>query len=122
MVRNSLRETQNAIRMAAGGFFYIRRKNLEILEYDDVNPIDVMDLNLTSLSYPLTPERVEKIRQMDPRPFPFFALYAVINGSVAGQVGVFRLPVVTTDGHDEVGGLWAVCTHPSLPVKVWHPD
>jgi GNAT superfamily N-acetyltransferase len=89
-------------------------KSVEILEYDDVNPIEVLALNLTSLNYPLTPERVAKIRQMDSRPFPFFALYFVVEGIVAGQVGVFRLPVVTTEGDQQVGGLWAVCTHPSF--------
>lgn len=74
----------------------------------------MLDLNLSSLNFPLTPERAAKIREMDPRSFPFFALYAVIGGIVAGQVGVFRLPVVTTTGKEEVGGLWAVCTHPSF--------
>ena len=31
---------------------------------------------------------------------------------VIGHVGVFRLPVVTTEGREDVGGVWAVSTHP----------
>lgn len=69
---------------------------------------------MTSLGYPLTPERAAKIREMDPRPFPFFALYAVVEGTVAGQVGVFRLPLATTEGEGEVGDLWTACTHPAF--------
>jgi ribosomal protein S18 acetylase RimI-like enzyme len=87
---------------------------LEILEYDQVDPVDVLDLNLLSLGYPLTPERAALIRALDERPFPFFALYAVEDGIIAGQVGVYRLPVMTTDGPQEVGGAWAVCTHPAF--------
>ena len=87
---------------------------MDILEYDQVNPVEVLDLNLSGLNYPLTPERVAAIRKHDPRPFPFFALYALVDGNLAGQVGVFRLPVTTTAGPEQVGGLWAVCTHPAF--------
>lgn len=86
---------------------------MEILEYDEVDPLDVLHLNLLCLDFALTPELVGMIRRMDPRPFPFFALYASVNGVVAGQVGVFRLPVVSTEGANEVGGVWAVSTHPA---------
>jgi hypothetical protein len=50
---------------------------------------------------------------MDPRPFPCFALYALEGDVVVGQVGVFRLPVVSAAGAAEVGGVWAVATHPA---------
>ncbi len=49
---------------------------MEIQEYDHVDPFDVLDLNLLCLRYELTPERVGTIRRLDPRPFPFFAIYA----------------------------------------------
>lgn len=84
-----------------------------ILEYEQVDPWQVWRLNLLCLDYDLTPEKAAEIRRLDKRPFPFFALYAVEDGVVAGQVGVFRLPVVTTDGPDAVGGAWAVATHPA---------
>jgi hypothetical protein len=67
-----------------------------ILEYDSVDPAGVLSLNLTSLDYALTPERVALIRRLDPRPFPFFGLYAVEEGIVAGQVLVYRLLMMTS--------------------------
>ena len=86
---------------------------MRIVEYDAVDPLQVLHLNLLCLDFALTPELVAIIRRMDPRPFPFFALYTVEGSGVAGQVGVFRLPVVSTAGAAEVGGVWAVSTHPA---------
>lgn len=83
-------------------------------EYDEVDPWEVLHLNLLCLDYALTPERVAFIRRLDPRPFPLFAIYAVEDGIVVGQMGVFRLPMVTVDGFEDVGGIWAVCTHPTF--------
>lgn len=85
-----------------------------IKEYDEVDSWEVLHLNLMCLGYALTPERASLIRMLDRRPFPFFALYAVEGGTLCGQVGVFRLPMVTGEGREDVGGIWAVCTHPSF--------
>ena len=85
---------------------------MKILEYDDVDPLSVLQLNMLALEFALTPEHVAHIRRTDPRPFPFFALYAVEDDKVLGQVGVFRLPMISTEGREDVGGLWAVTTHP----------
>jgi GNAT superfamily N-acetyltransferase len=85
---------------------------MNILEYDEVDPLDVLHLNLMALDFPLTPELATHIRRVDPRPFPCFALYAVRGNDVLGQVGVFRLPMVSTAGREDVGGVWAVLTHP----------
>jgi len=87
---------------------------MQILDYDRVDPLDVLNLNLLSLDYALTPERVALIRQLDERPFPFFAIYAIDGGIVAGQAGVYRLPTMTSEGPEDVGGVWAVCTHPAF--------
>ena len=87
---------------------------MNILEYEEVDPIEVLQLNLLGLDFSLTPERVSLIRQYDPRPFPFFALYAIVDGVVSGQVGIFRVPMVSIKGPEDVGGVWAVCTHPSF--------
>lgn len=85
---------------------------MRIVEYDDVDPLQVLQLNQLCLDFALTPELVSLIRRMDPRPFPCFALYALAGDAVVGQVGVFRLPVVSAAGAGEVGGVWAVSTHP----------
>ena len=85
---------------------------MKILEYDEVDPLGVLQLNMLALEFPLTPEHAAHIRRSDPRPFPFFAIYAVEGDKVLGQVGVFRLPMVSTKGREDVGGIWAVSTHP----------
>ena len=87
---------------------------MEILEYDNVNPLGVLQLNMLALDYHLTPELVAHIRRTDPRPLPFFAIYAVEQGQAIGQVGVFRLPMISTEGREDVGGVWAVSTHPQF--------
>ncbi|HMQ29735.1 MAG TPA: GNAT family N-acetyltransferase [Chloroflexaceae bacterium] len=84
-----------------------------IAAYDDVDPLQVLQLNLLCLGFALTPELVALIRSMDPRPLPCFALYALEGAAVVGQVGIVRLPVVSTAGAAEVGGVWAVATHPA---------
>jgi GNAT superfamily N-acetyltransferase len=85
---------------------------MKILEYGDINPRDAFNLSMLALDFPLTPELAQHIRRTDPRPFPFLAVYAVEEGTAVGQVGVFRLPVMTTEGMEDIGGVWAVSTHP----------
>lgn len=85
---------------------------MKILEYNDVDPLQVLNLTLLALDFPLTPELAAHIRRSDPRPFPCFTVNAVEGGEVLGQVGVFRLPMVSVEGREDVGGAWAVSTHP----------
>ena len=85
---------------------------MKIVEYDEVDPLKVIFINQLALDFPLTPERTSQIRQSDPRPFPFMAIYAVDNDIILGQVGVFSLPMVSIEGKEDVGGVWAVSTHP----------
>jgi GNAT superfamily N-acetyltransferase len=85
---------------------------MEIVEYDDVDPVKAMYAPMLALDFPMTPERVAQIRQTDPRPFPCLGLYAVEDDQVLGQVGVFKLPMVSNAGREDVGGVWAVSTHP----------
>lgn len=85
---------------------------MKILEYDEVDPLGVVNLTVLALESALTPERVAHIRRTDPRPFPFFALYAVDDSQILGQVGVFRLPMISNEGREDVGSVWAVSTHP----------
>jgi GNAT superfamily N-acetyltransferase len=85
---------------------------MKIVEYNDVDPHQVTYLTKLALDFPFTPEMAVRIRQTDPRPFPCFGVYAVEDGEVIGQVGIFRLPMVTSVGREDVGGVWAVSTHP----------
>jgi GNAT superfamily N-acetyltransferase len=85
---------------------------MKILEYDDVDPLQVMYVAKLALDFALTPEKVRHIRQTDPRPFPCLAVYAVEDDVVLGQVGIFRLPMISIEGREDVGGIWAVSTHP----------
>lgn len=86
---------------------------MEILEYNEVDPLQVLHLTILALDFPFTPEHAAHIRRTDPRPFPCFTVNAVEDNIVLGQVGVFRLPTISTDGREDVGGVWAVSTHPA---------
>ncbi len=85
---------------------------MKILEYNDVDPLQVMYVSKLALDFTLSPEMAARIRQTDPRPFPCLAIYAVEEDVVLGQVGIFRLPLISTEGGEDVGGIWAVSTHP----------
>lgn len=85
---------------------------MKILEYNDVDPQQVLHLTMLALGFPLTPEHAAHIRRTDLRPFPCFTVNAVEDDMVLGQVGVFRLPMISMQGREDVGGVWAVSTHP----------
>lgn len=85
---------------------------MKIVEYNNIDPLQVLNLTLLALDFPLTSEHAAHIRRTDPRPFPCFTVNAVENDEVLGQVGVFRLPMISTEGREDVGGVWAVSTHP----------
>jgi GNAT superfamily N-acetyltransferase len=72
----------------------------------------VFQVTILALGFPLTPEHAAHIRRTDPRPFPCLAVCAVEDDVVIGHVGVFRLPMISTEGREDVGGVWAVSTHP----------
>ncbi len=85
---------------------------MKIVEYDDVDPVSVFQVTMLALGFALTPEHAAHIRRTDPRPFPCLAVCAVEDDVVIGHVGVFRLPMISTEGREDVGGVWAVSTHP----------
>jgi GNAT superfamily N-acetyltransferase len=85
---------------------------IDIVAYDDVDPLQVLHLTMLALDFKLTPEHAAHIRRTDPRPFPCFTVNAVEDGMLLGQVGVFRLPMISIEGREDVGGVWAVSTHP----------
>jgi GNAT superfamily N-acetyltransferase len=72
----------------------------------------VLHLTRLALGFTLSPEHAAHIRRTDPRPFPCLTVNAVEEDLVLGQVGVFRLPMVSIEGREDVGGVWAVSTHP----------
>jgi GNAT superfamily N-acetyltransferase len=85
---------------------------MKILEYNQVDPMKVVYLTQLALDFPLTPEMAARIRLSDPRAFPCLAIYALEEEAVVGQAGIFRLPMVSTEGREDVGGIWAPATHP----------
>jgi GNAT superfamily N-acetyltransferase len=87
---------------------------MKILEYDQVDPLKAMYVARLALDFAFTPEYAAHLRQADPRPFPCLAIYAVEDNDVLGQVGIFRLPMISTEGREDVGGVWAVSTHPQF--------
>lgn len=91
---------------------------MKILEYGDVDPLQVTYLTKLALDFALTPELVRQMRLSDPRPLPCLAVYGVEDDDVVvGQVGIFRLPMVSINGREDVGGVWAVSTHPQYARK-----
>src|SRR5512139_2392995 len=86
---------------------------MNILEYDKVDPLQALHLTMLALDFPMTPAYVANLRRTDPRPFPCLTVNAVEDGLVLGQVGVFRLPMISTEGREDIGGVWAVSTHPT---------
>ena len=86
---------------------------MKILDYDDVDPLQVLHLTMLALDFPFTPEHAAHIRRTDRRPFPCLTVNAVENDLVLGQVGMFRLPMISIEGQEDVGGVWAVSTHPN---------
>lgn len=85
---------------------------MKILEYNNVDPLQVLNLTFLALDFPFTPEYAAHLRRTDPRLFTCLTVNAVENNMVLGQVGVFRLPMMSSEGREDVGGVWAVSTHP----------
>ncbi len=85
---------------------------IQISEYEQIDPLEALNLNLLSSGRPLTPEQAARLRAADPRVMSCLAFYALERGKVVGQIGLLRLPVVTVNGHEDLGGVWAVAVLP----------
>lgn len=85
---------------------------MQILEYDEVEPLDPLHLSMLSLDFALTPEHAAHLRRTDPLLFPCLAIYGVEGQTAVGQAGLLRLPMISSAGREDVGGVWAVATHP----------
>lgn len=86
---------------------------MKILEYDKVDSLQALDVTMLALDFPMTPAYVENLRRTDPRPFPCLTVNAVEDNQVLAQVGLFRLPMVSAEGREDIGGVWAVSRHPA---------
>lgn len=69
----------------------LTENKMKILEYNDIDPLQVLNLTLLALDFPLTPEHAAHIRRTGPRPFPCFTVNALEDDVVLGQGGVFRM-------------------------------
>lgn len=85
---------------------------MKICTYDEVNPEQVLDLNIQAFNWTLTFDRINKIRKLDPRVPEIFAFYAVEKGVVLGQLGIILLELETKTGKQLFGGIWGVATDP----------
>ncbi len=90
---------------------------MKILLYDEVDPIEVFQLNISALWWSLTPARVESYIKYDNRWSDDTFLYAVHEGKVVSQVMGLRIPTRTVEGEEMVLGVAGVATHPSYQRK-----
>jgi GNAT superfamily N-acetyltransferase len=72
---------------------------------------------MLALGFPLIPEYAAQLRRTDPRPFPCLSVCAVEAGMVIGHVGIYRQPMLTSEGREDVGGIWAASTHPQYSAR-----
>lgn len=86
---------------------------MKIKGYDEVDGQQVLELNLKTFGWFLSPIQVELIRSVDPRTPDYVALYAVEGEEVQSQVGVVTLNTKTAEGEERVGYIWGVATRPS---------
>jgi GNAT superfamily N-acetyltransferase len=87
---------------------------MKILTYDEVDPYDVYRVCMSSFGWAITEKEVRTVLRKDPRYLDFYAVYAVEGGKPLAQVVPMKMPVHLTTGVTEVGGLQAVCSHPSV--------
>ena len=87
---------------------------MNILAYNDVDPFEVLNLNLLGRDVVFTPETAAALRRSDQRIFPWLTLNAVERGSVTGQVGAFRLAMVSIEGRMDVGCAWGFVMRPDV--------
>lgn len=90
---------------------------MKIREYDELDPQEIMELNKGSLGWFLPPEKVERIRKLDPHVPDYFALFGVERGRVVSQVGAASVNTETIYGPERVGFVWGVCTDPKAARK-----
>jgi len=90
---------------------------MRILTYDELEcKEELFPLFYRAFGHPFDPWRFEEDRAKDPVFKDGLAAFcAVVDGTLAGIVGVLEIPTRTVGGEEVVGGLWSVITHPAFP-------
>jgi predicted acetyltransferase len=86
---------------------------LLVVTYDEVDPEDVLMLNLFCFGWPVTEEAVKLLRRSDRRYSKYFGLYGLNEeGRAVSQVLVLHIKTRTKDGRELVAGIQGVATLP----------
>jgi hypothetical protein len=85
---------------------------MQILEYDEIDPVSALHLSLMNHEFAITPEYASYLRHMDLQSFANLAIYGVKDNTLLGQVGLLQLPMISSAGREDVVGIWAVAPHP----------
>lgn len=87
---------------------------MRIRTYDEVDHYSAYRLSSVAFGWGISERAVRVVRMKDPRYLDYFAVYAVERGKPLAQVVPMRMPVRLATGIEEVGGLQAVCSHPTV--------
>jgi predicted acetyltransferase len=87
---------------------------MKVRTYDEIDPADAFRLSFLTFGEGWDDVKVRRVRSIDRRYLKEFALYAEERGRVLAQVVPLRFPVRLVGGVEEVGGVAAVCSHPSV--------
>jgi len=87
---------------------------MQIRSYDEVDPFEIQKLTWTSFGWAMEERWIRTLRRKDPRYFDDYAVYATERGKPLAQVVPMKMTVRLASGPEEVGGLQAVCSHPSM--------
>jgi len=85
---------------------------MDILPYDEVDPVGVAWLNRLGLGYEFPISSLRKVRRIDSRLPREFAWYGVEGNRPVSQVGYLLYPFHTSEGREIIGVPEAVCTLP----------
>lgn len=87
---------------------------MKVRTYDEIDPDDAFRLTFLTFGEAWDDSKVRRVRSSDGRYLEGFALYAEERGRVLAQVVPLRFRVRLASGVEEVGGVAAVCSHPTV--------
>ncbi len=87
---------------------------MQVRSLDEINPADAHRLSAAAFGQTLQEPVLRRIYQRDPRYAYGPPMYAVERGRALAQVVALKMPVRLTTGVEDVGGLQAVCSLPSV--------
>jgi len=87
---------------------------MQIRSYDEVDPYEVQRLTWSAFGLAMEEKWIRTIRRRDPRYLEDYAVYATERHTPLAQVVPMKMTVRLASGPEEVGGLQAVCSHPSV--------